>query len=595
MSESAYFTLGLLLVASVAFATGRWRPDAIALLVLLALLLLRVIDPLTGFAGFGSPVLVAVAGVFVVSAGLERVGVAAMLGRRIFNLAGRSELRLILAFGTVAGLLSGVMNSVGAMAVLLPAAMAAAREARISPSKLLLPLALGTRLGGNLTLIAGPSNLIASQALAVHGQRPFTFFEFLPIGTGFLLIGLAFIALVARRWLPDIPVAEAPQPGFLTEVYRLRDGLLEVRIPEGSPLIGKTIAESDLGRSLGLTVISIARGARHIVAPSRDEILEGGDSLIVQGRVEDVQAHSLRAAGLGELREPATPVLESPDVRVVEVIPAPRSSVAGKTLREIGFREKYGVTVLAIWREGRPRRTGLVDLPVQLGDALLLQGHRKRIKILKRDPDFLVLEPDESAVPRPGKTLWALLAVAIMIATSSAGLPIAVAVLLAAAVVVISGCLTAEEVYEAIDWRALVFIGAMLPLGNALTSTGGAGSIVSGTLGAIGKTPPLGLITLLGGAIVLNQLMPSVAATTLLAPLALQASAATGANPHAYMMAIIAGTGTTFTPISNPVNLLVMGPGGYRMSDYVRVGLPLAFLLGTLSLLIIPQFWPLIP
>jgi len=277
----------------------------------------------------------------------------------------------------------------------------------------------------------------------------------------------------------------------------------------------------------------------------------------------------------------------------VEVILAPRSTLAGKSLREIDFREKYGLTVVAIWREGRPRRTALVDLPVQLGDALLVQGHRDRIRVLSRDPDFLVLEPEGGAAMRTGRAPWAIGALVLMILLSTAGIEIAVAALAAAALVVAAGCVTAEEIYQFVDWRVIVFIGAMLPISTALTTTGVAAQVVSGVIDTVGRGTLPALIALLGIGIVANQVMPSVAATVLLAPIALQIAAATGSGAHAFMMAVIAATGTTFTPISNPVNLLVMGPGGYKMSDYVRIGLPLALLLAGLSLIVIPLFWPL--
>lgn len=597
MTPEGYLTLLILILATVAFATGRWRPDAIALLVLLALLLFRIVDLQTGFAGFGNPALLTVGAVFVVSAALERVGAAAIIGRRILRLAGASESRLILAFGLVAGLLSGVMNSLGAIAVLLPAAMATAREGRISPSKLLLPLALGTRLGGVLTLIAGPSNLIASEALVTAGTRPYGLFEFLPLGASFLLVGVAFMAFVGRRWLPDIPLHERPLSDPLVQLYRLQERLFQLRIPKGSPLAGKTIAESELGKTLGVTIVGITRGTRSIVAPARDEVLMGGDALIVEGRREElVPALTLEAMGL-QLSDSVTSFqVESANVRVVEVILAPRSSLPGKTLREIGFREKYGLTVLAIWREGRPRRTGLVDLPIQLGDALLIQGDRDRIRILQREPDFLVLDLGEPEARRTARAPWALVAFAVMIAASTLGLaPIAVATLLAAGIVVAGGCLKVEEVYQAVDWRSLVFIGAMLPLGSALNSTGAAQTLVSAALGVVGNASGLVLVTLLLSATILNQLMPSVAATVLLAPIALRVAGTLGMNPHALMIAVVAGTGTTFTPVGSPVNLLVMGPGGYRMSDYMRVGFPLAMLLVAAGLLVIPPVWPLRP
>jgi len=594
MTASGYLTVGILVAAVVAFAAGRWRPDAVAVLALLALVLSGILDPPSAFAGFGSPVLIAVGAVYVVSAGLERTGVAARIGRRIFRMAGANEITLILAFGGVAGLLSGVMNSIGSMAVLLPAAVAAAREARISPSKLLLPLALGTRLGGNLTLIAGPSNLIASSTLESQGLRPLAFFEPTPIGATFLIVGVLFMALLGRRWLPAVAQAEAPSRARLLDIYRLRERLFEIRIQADSPLVGKTLEQSELGAAWGVTVLSIARPRRRVVAPTPSERLAVGDRLLVQGRLEELtQSPFVDTADLQEKGEVEVGTLESPDVRVVEVILAPRSTLTGKTLREVDFREKYGVTVLAIWREGRPMRTRLVDLPVQLGDALLVQGRRDRIRVLVRDPDFLVLGADEGAPQRADRAGWAIAALVLMIALSTAGVDIAVAALVSASVVVGGGCLSAEETYQFVDWRVLVFIGAMLPVSTALTATGAAGQAAAWLLAIVGQVPFLALIALLATGIVANQLVPSVAATVLLAPLAIQMAAATESNPHAFMMAVIAATGTTFTPISNPVNLMVMGPGGYRVIDYVRVGLPLALLLAATSLILIPIVWPL--
>jgi di/tricarboxylate transporter len=592
VTVAGYLTVAILAVAVVAFATGRWRPDAVALLALLALLVLGILPPSAAFAGFGSPVLIAIAGVFVVSAALERTGVAGRLGRRIFGIAGAREPVLILAFGAVGGLLSGVMNSIGAMAVLLPAAVATAREAGISPSKLLLPLALGTRLGGNLTLIAGPSNLIASAALAEAGYRALGFFEFLPIGGTFLVVGLIFIVLVARRWLPSAAPAERRRTGRLLDLYRLRERLFELRIPPDSPLAGKTLVESGLGSEWRVSVLAIRRGRRRLDAPAADVRLEEGDRLLVQGRIEDLPgSEALAAAPLADGRD-AGP-LETGALRIVEITLAPRSNAAGKTLRDLDFREKFGVTVLAIWHEGQPRRTNLADLPLQHGHALLVRGRTDRIRLLARDPDFLVLELEQIPPLRPDRAAWAVGGLLLMVALATTGIAISIAALVGAAVVVVSGCLTAEEVYQAVDWRSIVFIGAMLPISTALTVTGAADAAVDGLLAAAGRDPLAAVAALLAAGIVANQVMPSVAATVLLAPVALRVASTTGANATALMMAVIAATGTTFTPVSNPVNLLVMGPGSYRMGDYVKVGLPLAVLLGAAGLLVIPLVWPL--
>jgi len=587
-------TVAILAVAVVAFATGRWRPDAIALLSLLALLLFGILDARTAFFGFGSPVLVTVGAVYVVSAGLDRTGVAASLGRRIVRLAGDNETALILLFCGAGGVLSGVMNSMGAMAVLLPAAMAASREAGISPSRVLLPLALGTRLGGSLTLIAAPTNLIATATLEANNVRQFGFFEVSPIGVSFLIAGLAFMGLLARRWLPSTTPTESSSRLALMDVYRLGERIFEIRINANSSLVGKTLQQSALRSAGGVTVLSITRPRTRIVAPRPTERLAAGDRLLAKGRLEELlKSGVFDATDIKERKQVDLRALESADVRVAEVILAPRSSLFGKTLRELDFREKYGVTVLAIWRADRPIRTYLGDQPVQLGDALLVQGHTDGIRLLARDPDFLVLTKEQAAPLRRERAAWALAALALMIILSLLGVDIAVAALAGAAFVVGAGCLTAEELYTAVDWRVLVFIGAMLPMSTALTVTGTARQMVSGILSAVGTAPLAILAALLGIGLALNQIMPSVAATVLLAPIAVQIAASTGSSPHAFMMAVIAAAATTFTPISNPVNLLVMGPGGYRMSDYVRVGLPLAVLLWAVGLLVIPLLSPL--
>ena len=592
MTVAGYLTVAILSLAVVAFATGRWRPDAIALLVLLALLVLGILQPSAAFAGFGSPVLITIAGVYVVSAALERTGIAGRLGRRVFGIAGASEPVLILAFGAAGGLLSGVMNSIGAMAVLLPAAVATAREAGLSPSKLLLPLALGTRLGGNLTLIAGPSNLIASASLAEAGFPALGFFEFLPIGGTFLVVGLLFIVLVARRWLPSTAPSERRRTGRLLDLYRLRERLFEFRIPKDSPLAGKTLEESGLGSEWHLSVLNIRRGRRRLDAPGAEERLEEGDRLLVQGRIEDLPGSEALAAKPLTDGNDAGP-LETGALRIVEITLAPRSNAAGKTLRGLDFREKFGLTVLGIWHEGRPRRTDLADLPLQHGHALLVRGRSDRIRLVARDPDFLVLELEQIPPLRPDRAVWTVAGLLLMVVLATGGIAISIAALAAAAVVVLAGCLTAEELYQAVDWRSIVFIGAMLPISTALTVTGAADAAVNSLLAISGRSSLLTLAALLAAGIVANQVMPSVAATVLLVPVALHVASTTGANPTARMMTVIAATGTTFTPISNPVNLLVMGPGSYRMADYVKVGLPLAVILGAVALVVIPLVWPL--
>ncbi|MDR7400657.1 MAG: SLC13 family permease [Armatimonadota bacterium] len=592
MPVSAVLTLAILTGAAAVLIWGRWPPEVVALAATLLLVLGGVLDVPAAMAGFGSPALAAIAAVYVIGAGLERAGVASALARGILRATGNHEVRLILLFCGAAGLLSGVMNSVGAMAVLLPAAVAAARQAGISPSRLLLPLALGTRLGGNLTLISGPSNLLASQLLSDAGHRPLGLFELLPLGTAFLVTGVAYLALVGRRWLPD----RGPSPGEearLADVYRLAERLHALRISPASPLVGRTLGDSDLGRRMGLTVLAIVRGSRRIAAPSRDERLEAGDILVVAGRLDDPsQTDALRAAGLEVLDDLPEGALDGADAQLAELVLAPRSALEGRTVREVGFRERYGLTVVAVWQEGRPRRSGLADRPLRVGDALLVQGRRDRIAQLRRDPDFLVLGSQRADV-RPDRAPWALASLAVLAVAATAGLPIVVATWLAAALIVLSGCLSADDLLQAVDWRVVVFTGALLPVGTALQATGAARALAGAALGVAGGGALAALATVVVVSVILNQVMPSVAATAVLVPVALQVAGALALSPHALAMAVIAGTGTTVTPLGNPVNLMVMGPGGYRMADYLRVGLPLAAVLTVVSLAVIPLAWPL--
>ncbi len=593
MSGPAALTLAVLAAVAAVLTWGRWPPEVVALAATLVLVLSGTLDVRAAVAGFGSPALAAIAAVFVVSAGLERTGVASALGRWILRAAGRQEVRLILLFCGAAGLLSGVMNSIGAMAVLLPVALAAARQAGTSPSRLLLPLALGTRLGGNLTLVSGPSNLLASQLLADSGHRPLGLFEFLPLGAAFLVAGVAFLGVVGRRWLPDRGPIALPEDARLADVYRLQERLHAVRVGPGSPLAGRTLADSDLGRVLGVTVLAITRRGRRVVAPSRDERLEAGDTLVVAGPLHDpARSGALEAAGLEVVGDLDPGALDGGDAQLAEVVLAPRSALDGRTVREIGFRERYGLTVVAVWQQGRPRRSGLADVPIRVGDALLVQGRRDRLALLRRDPNFVVLGPQAADV-RPERAPWALAALGVLAVAATAGLPIVVATWLAAAVIVVSGCLPADDLLQVVDWRVVVFTGALLPLGAALQTTGAARAVAEGALRVARDGPLPVLAAVLVASVVLNQLMPSVAATAVLVPVALQVAATLAVSPHALVMAVIAGTGTTFTPLGNPVNLMVMGPGGYRMGDYLRVGLPLAAVLVAVSLAVIPLAWPL--
>jgi di/tricarboxylate transporter len=535
--------------------------------------------------------------VYIVSAGLDRTGVAELVSRPLRVLAGRSHVRLIVLLMLITGGLSAVMNNLAAVGVLLPVAMAIAYHRRTSPSLLLLPLVYAARFGGNLTLIAGPTNLLLADILERSGVARLGLLDFLPIGIPMLIVGTGWMATVGRRLLPARPPEEllrARRRGArLVKVYRLSERLFEALIPPGSPLAGKTIAESEFGKTYGLTVLAVKRGAEQTAPPPKDLLLRGGDRLVIEGRLEELlQAEAFARIGL-ELAKDAAPTLDGLEADIVEAIVAPRSSLAGRSLRDIGFRDRYGLMVLAVWREGRPIRTRFADIPLHAGDGLLIQGPRRVMATLGTEGDLILFEAAPSGPERLSRRPHALLAVAALVALTLAGVPVAVAAALAAGVIIFSGGVTTEEAYRAVDWRTLVLIGAIIPVGMVLERSGAAALVAGALVRATGGSPLLALAAMLLAATAIGHIVPSIVLPAVFAPLAIDVAAALQVSALPYAMAIIAATGLgLLTPFSNPVMLMVMAPGGYRLRDYMRAGLPLVAILFLVMLVVLPLAYP---
>jgi di/tricarboxylate transporter len=369
-----------------------------------------------------------------------------------------------------------------------------------------------------------------------------------------------------------------------------------VRVPEGSVLADRDLVESRLGNAFGLTVVGIVRGADLLAMPSPDERVRAGDLLLLQGSARDLEV----LEGLQELEITAqTPALaaelESQQVGVTEVLLSPRTRLAGRTLAELLFRDRYGLTVLAIWREGRAHRAGLQELPLSFGDALLVYGHRRRLEGLARDPDFLVLDEAAAQAPRLEK---AKAAAAIMLAVLAAAMlgvvPIAIAALTGAVLMVLVGCLSMEEAYRAIDWKVVFLIAAMLPLGAAIENTGAAEIGAEALLSAVGDLGPRWVVASFFAVTVLGtQVIPTAALVVLMAPVTLSAAATLGISPHLLMMTVAISASSSFaSPLSHPAHLLVMGPGGYRFVDYVKLGFPLTVIALLVSVALLPILWP---
>jgi di/tricarboxylate transporter len=594
--------LAILGISIMLFITEWLRVDVVALLVLLALVLTGLITPAEAFSGFSSPAVITVWAIFIVSGGLYYTGAANLLGDQLLKLAGSSVSRLVAVLMTSVGLMSGVMNNVGATAVMMPASVSMARKAGFNASKLLMPLAFGSLLGGMITLIGTPPNILVSDALRMAGYEPFSLLDFAPVGVTVLILGVVYMGFIGIRLLPDrdpserLATVSGPDED-LVELYRLGERLFRARIPAGSPLIGLRLAESGLRQDFDLSVIALERWEGMRQVPDRDTVLRRGDMLLIEGMSDNV----VWAQETGRLDvQPEVGLhdreLQSEVIGIAEVLLSPHSPLAGKTLTEIQFREKYHLTVLAILRDGHPRRTGLTHLPLRFGDTMLVQGPRHNIRVLQREPDYVVLG-DMGAVPilRTKKVALAVGILAVMLVPVVAGwLPITAAALLAGMLMVLTGCLTMDEAYQSIEWKAVFLVAGTLPLGIAMEQTGTADLLAGLMVKAVGG---LGPMALLAGFYVLTnlltQFMSNAASTVLIAPIAIQSAQQIGGEPHALLMAVAVGASAGFlTPVAHQSNVLVMGPGGYRFGDYLRAGLPLNVLTFVIVLVVVPLIWP---
>lgn len=584
-------TLFIIFAAVVLFASEKLRVDVIALLVLISVTLTGLIEPAQAFSGFASPAVITVWAVYIVSGGLFATGIANVLGQRILQIAGNSEARLIAVLMLGAGLLSAFMNNIGATAVLLPAAVGISRRTNIPLSKLLIPLSFASLLGGNMTMIGTPPNVLASNMLTERGLPGLRFFDFTPTGLVVFLSGMLYMIVIGRHLLPT------RKPQNIQEAYHLREYLSEVRILEQSKLAGKSLAESRLGSDYDLSVVAIIDLENHRHIPHRDHRFRPGEILVVKGRLEDLlrARESLGIAIEAEHKLELSEITGQDEI-TIEAVVAPRSRLTGKTLRETHFRDRYGFTALAIHRQGRVILERLRDARLQFGDILLLRGRKMQLPALQTSEDFLLLDPVNNTsrrlnkAPLAGGILLLVLALTMVLHMS-----IALAMVIGAVLMVITGCLTMDEAYQSIDWRSVFLIAGMLPLGLAMESTGTARFLAERLVGLVGNLGPLAV---LAGIYILASLitepMSNAAATVLIAPISIDVALSLGADPRPFVLAVVIGASTSFlTPVGHQSNILVMEPGGYRFSDYTKVGAPLNVVLLIAILIFLPLIWPL--
>ncbi len=625
MTPDTWLVLAILIAAVVLFVTEWVRVDVVALGVVVGLMLSGVLTTSEALSGFSNAAVLTIASLFVVGGAVLQTGLAGMTGRRILMVAGNDERRLTLVLMAAVALLSSFMSDTGTVAVLLPAIIILARSAGISPSKLLIPLSFGALLGGATTLIGTPPNIIVSDLLHEEGLTPFTFFSYTPMGTILIVIGIAFMLLVGRRLLPDRQPAIASQriatPEELVDLYRLPDNLFRLRVRRGSDLIDRTIADARLRSDYQITVLEILRrveprltlpfteqrSRQHKKSPvprmrvpaHADTEVELDDVLLVQGDIDDA-VHAAAAWNLG--MQPAQAAdedaLVTEEIGIAEVLLPPRSSLAGQTIVDAHFGSRYGLTVLGINRPGHSEPLDLKTTELAFGDILLVQGPWKSILALKEQRrDFVVMGQPAAMVgaPQPEKAGVALLVLAGMVALMITNLTsIATASMSAALAMVLTGCLTMDEAYDAIDWKSVLLVAGMIPMSTAMEKAALvdlAARVLTQRLGSLGPLAVMAGLFLLTS--VFTQVLSNTATTVVVAPIALASAQALGVRPYAFLMAVAIAASMAFaSPVASPVNTLVMGAGNYRFGDYVKVGVPMIVLTLIAVILLLPVLFP---
>lgn len=611
MTLETLWVLGLLAACMAAFIANRPRMDVVALSALVALVLAGTLTLEEALAGFSEPSVILIAAFFVLGEGLVRTGVAYRVGDWLVAKAGNSEVRLLVLLMLAVAGLGSVMSSTGVVAIFIPVALSVAARIGIAPGRLLMPLSFAALISGMLTLVATPPNLVVSAELVRHGHDGFAFFDFTPVGALVLVAGVAYM-LVARRWLAANPAAERNDGQRrrrrlreLADDYELHGRTRRLMVAGGSPMIGHTLGELQLRARYGANVIAIerARRMRHMMlTTSANRELAAGDILLVDFSRPESDAERFRR----ELRLQERPLSDdyftdlTRELGLAELTLPPGSSLIGHSILELRMRSRRGINVMGLRRGAQSLGAHLLDEKLRMGDTLLIAGTWKSIRQLNREArDFLVLslpaEIDEAA-PERRRAPFALLALGLTVGLMVAGVvPNVIAALLGCLLMGAFRCIDTASAYRAIHWPSLILIVGMLPFALALQKTGAIDLVVNGLLALTGEgSPPL----VLGGLFVLTAVVglfiSNTATAVLLAPVALGMAAELGASPYPFAMTVaVAASAAFMTPVSSPVNTLVLGPGQYRFIDFVRIGVPFTVVVMAICVLALPRLFPL--
>ena len=583
--------LGLVITAVVFFSFEWVSADVVGLGLVLALILTGLLPVKDAFAGFGSDTVLMILSLLIMTAALLKTGVVDLAGRAIVRHAGTNPTILLLVVMVSVAALSAFISNTAAAAFFVPVVIGVASKANVSPSRLLMPVAFASILTSSVTLISTSTNLVVSGLMTKAGLKPMGMFELAPVGIPIALAGLTYMFFVGRRWIP-----ERASPTGLIDRFGVRPYLTEILLLPKSPLIGKTLAKAALGESMELNVIRVIREKDYLL-PRREMALKAGDILLVEGARENVLKVK-DTAGI-EIKadvELSDPTLRTEDAALVEALIVPGSFLVGRRLRELRFRDRYRAQILGLNRHGKNLLQKLSHITFQAGDVLLIQGSKASVVALAEERLVSVLNAvDEPRHDRKRAWRTGLIFAGALTLASTGVVPLAVAGLLGAFLIFATRCVAPADAYREVEWRAVILIGCMLALGEAMLQTGTAQFLASELAQATTNLPPLWL---LGGffllTVLLTQPMSNQAAAAVILPIAVETAQHLHLNPRAFAMTIALAASCSYLTPLEPACLMVYGPGRYRFSDFLRVGAPLVIVIFAITMTLVPRYWPLV-
>ena len=615
-------TLLILALSAVFFVSGKVRSDIVALCALIALLVFQILTPEEALSGFSNSVVVMMVGLFVVGGAIFQTGLAKMISSRLLRLAGQSELKLFLLVMLATAAIGAFVSNTGTVALMLPIVVSLALNAGTTPSRLLMPLAFASSMGGMMTLIGTPPNLVIQDVLVQAGHEPLSFFSFLPVGLLCLLTGIVVLLPLTRWFLSgkrkeDQAAASGKSLNELVKEYGLSDNLFRLRADATSAIVGQTILALDVRRRYGLNILEVRRGevSQHRFLKtvtqklaSADTVIEAGDVLYVQGNAAEVNrfaedfALALMDGHATEMAVNAERSLDFYDIGIAEIVLMPSSDLINRRVKEAGFRDKFNVNVLGIRRKKEYLLQDLGRERMHSGDVLLVQGTWQDIaRVSRENTDWVVLgQPLEEAAKvtldykAPVAAAIMVLMVAMMVFDFIPVAPVT-AVMIAAMLMVLTGCFrNVEAAYKTINWETIMLFAGMLPMSIALEKTGASEYISNTLVSGLGAYGP---IALMAGIYFTTSLMTMFISNTvtavLMAPIALQSALQIGVSPVPFLFAVTVAASMCFaSPFSTPPNALVMPAGQYTFMDYVKVGLPLQVIMGVVMVLALPLLFP---